>query len=196
MSFRVRRLAVMSSPSLPSPRVAPCTKTPSSYRSEADKPSILGSATKASSSSVLQPEEAAHARHEIDHVLIAEGIVQRQHRHAMDHLGEFLAGLGADAVAGTVGAHEIREARLDGGIAPAQRVVFGVADGRRIVQIIAPVMGGDLAGQRCELPCRFGARKLLRPAFWRRPSCALALLLRRQTAPRSAGGARRRALLP
>ena len=41
----VRRLAVTSSPTSPSPRVAPRTKTPFSYTSEIARPSIFGSVT-------------------------------------------------------------------------------------------------------------------------------------------------------
>jgi hypothetical protein len=41
----------MSSPSTPSPRVAPCTKRPSSYLSDTDSPSILGSAVNTVSAS-------------------------------------------------------------------------------------------------------------------------------------------------
>src|SRR5207253_216467 len=41
----VRRLGVMSSPTRPSPRVAPRTKRPASYRSAMPRPSILGSHT-------------------------------------------------------------------------------------------------------------------------------------------------------
>ncbi len=43
----VRRLAVMSSPPRPSPRVAPSVKRPPSYVSSMPMPSIFGSTTKA-----------------------------------------------------------------------------------------------------------------------------------------------------
>ena len=52
MSSIVRTLAVTSSPTLPSPRVAASTNTPSAYRREQDNPSIFGSAVSATSASV------------------------------------------------------------------------------------------------------------------------------------------------
>lgn len=41
----VRRFSVTSSPTRPSPRVAPRTKTPSSYSSATERPSTFGSTT-------------------------------------------------------------------------------------------------------------------------------------------------------
>ncbi len=48
----VRRLAVTSSPTKPSPRVEPRTNTPSRYSRETDSPSILGSTTYTGSGTV------------------------------------------------------------------------------------------------------------------------------------------------
>ncbi len=40
--------------------------------------------------SFASPEKPPHAINEIAHILIIESVAQRQHRHRMRHLGEFL----------------------------------------------------------------------------------------------------------
>ena len=45
ISFIVLKLSVISSPTVPSPRVAPTTNEPFSYLNDADTPSIFGSET-------------------------------------------------------------------------------------------------------------------------------------------------------
>ena len=46
-----------------------------------------------------EAQEAAHAGDEVDHVLVAEGVAEREHRHGVAHLAEGLDGRGADALA-------------------------------------------------------------------------------------------------
>ena len=63
----VRRFSVTSSPVTPSPRVAPRTKTPFSYSSDMDSPSILGSAqysTPPGSSARIRSSKAASSSKE------------------------------------------------------------------------------------------------------------------------------------
>ena len=93
---------------------------------------------------VCEFQEATDALDEIDHVLLAERIVQRQHRHRMPHLGETARRRGADGERQAALGDEIREFLLDGVVAPAQRIVFGVGDSWRIVLIVALVVLGDL----------------------------------------------------
>ena len=88
---------------------------------------------KAIGSSVVQLEEAADAADEIGDVLLAEGVVERQHRHGVAHLGEAARRRGADlAATGDVQRAQVGEPRLDRVVALAQRVVLGVGDRRRV----------------------------------------------------------------
>ena len=52
IELTVRRLAVTSSPTFPSPLVEPLTKTPFSYSSATERPSILGSTTYSASGNI------------------------------------------------------------------------------------------------------------------------------------------------
>ena len=90
-----------------------------------------------------QPQEAADAADEIDHVLLGERVVEREHRHRVADLGETRRRRRADALRQAVQRPQMREARLDRGVALAQRVVVGIRNGRRVVLIIAPVVLGD-----------------------------------------------------
>ncbi len=110
---------------------------------------------------LLQTQEASDAADEFRHILVAEGIVERQHRPGMHHLGEFFADLGADALGRTVGPHQQGKALLDRLIAAAQRIIGGVADGRRVFAIIAAVMLGDLPRQPVQLLFRLGGGEFL-----------------------------------
>ena len=57
------------------------------------------------------PQEAPHPLEELDHVLLGEGVVERQHRHAVDDLGELRRGRRPDRDGD--GALQLGEARLD-----------------------------------------------------------------------------------
>ena len=80
-------------------------------------------------------------------VLVAEGVLQRQHRHRVPHLGEAARRRGADFARQAVQRAQVREARLDRLVAPPQRVVFGVGDGRRVLAVVALVVLLDLGLQ-------------------------------------------------
>ncbi len=88
-----------------------------------------------------QPEKAADALDEIDHVLVRESIAEREHRHRVPDLCELFRRLGPD-----FSRRRIRPR--------AQRVVFRVADARRVLLIVTLVMRGDLRGEPLELGFR------------------------------------------
>ena len=119
-----------------------------------DSPSILGSAVTSTGASAREAQEAAHAGDEIGDVLVGEGVAEREHRHGMAHLAEGLDGRGADALGRAVGAHEVGKARLDRGVALAQRIVVGIGDLRRVLAVVELVVMGDLARQPLELGLR------------------------------------------
>ena len=106
---------------------------------------------------VLQAEEPAHAHAELVELRPAERIVQAQHRHGVADLGEAARRFRPDPAARAVRADQARKARLDRGIALAQRVVGGVRDLGRVFRVVQPVVVRDLAGQ----PLEFGGRLLL-----------------------------------
>ena len=66
-----------------------------------------------------EAQEATDAGDEIDHVLLAEGVAERKHRHAVADLAEGRDRSGADPQGRAVVAHERRKARLDGCVALA-----------------------------------------------------------------------------
>jgi hypothetical protein len=109
MSAMVRALAVTFSPTAPSPRVAASPVCRPRSAATGDRPSIFGSAVKGSGRSFGKPEVAADAGHEIAHVLIVEGVGERHHPLGMGEFGKPFRRGGADALAGAVGALEVRE---------------------------------------------------------------------------------------
>ena len=62
---------------------------------------------------------------------------------------------------GLSGADQFGKARLDRLVAPAQGVVLGVRDLRRVALVVEAVVAGDLGGERRQLPGRLLARELL-----------------------------------
>ena len=121
-----------------------------------DNPSIFGSAVKANPSTVSRPRNLADALEEVAHALVVEHIAEREHRHGVHDLAEGLDRGGANAGRRAVLADEMREARLDGGVAFAQRVIVGVGDLRLILPVIERVVMGDLAGETLKLGGSFG----------------------------------------
>ncbi len=101
-------------------------------------------------------EEIADGAEEGAHLVLVEGVVERQHRRRMPHLGEAGGGRGADAARRAVGADEVGKALLDRVIAPAQRVILGVRDLGRVLLVIEPVVVRDRGGQPLQLPLRLG----------------------------------------
>ena len=107
-------------------------------------------------------EKTAHARREIAHVLVGEGIVEREHGPRMAHLLETLGGFRAHALRGAVVADQFREAFFDFVVAQAQRIIFGVGDRRRVILVIAFVVRRDLLGQARQLAFGFRFAQLIR----------------------------------
>ena len=89
-------------------------------------------------------EKAADAGDEIDDILLGKRIVERQHRHRVAHLLEAAGGRRADFQRQRLQRPQVGEARLDGRVALAQRVVLGVGYARPVLLVIAPVVLGDL----------------------------------------------------
>ena len=86
---------------------------------------------------LLQP--AADTGHEFGELGVGEGVVERQHRPAVDDLGEAGGGGGADPHRRSVVADEIGEAGFDRTVAPLQRIVAGVVDDRRVLLVVGAV---------------------------------------------------------
>ena len=110
---------------------------------------------------VRQTQETADAADKIDDVLFRERIVERQHRHRVPHLGEARRRRRADTLRQAFERAQLREARLDRGVALPQPVVFGVRDRRRVVLVVAPVVLGDLGRE----PRVLGLRLLFGEVF-------------------------------
>src|SRR5262249_12307962 len=115
-----------------------------------------------------EPKEAAHARYKIDDVVLAEGVAKRQHRHGMAHLAEGLHRRRANALGGTVGAHELGKTRLNGRIALPQGIVVSVRDLRRFMGVIESVVMADLARKPLELGLGFRGGELVDSPVGRR----------------------------
>ena len=95
----------------------------------------------------IELEKAADALDEACHVLFGERIVEREHRHRVPHLGETPGRRRTDLQREAFQRAQIGKALLDRAIALAQRVVFGVRDGRLVVLVIALVVRGEFAMQ-------------------------------------------------
>ena len=80
----------------------------------------------------------------------------------MAHLLETLGGFRAHALRGAVVADQFGKAFFDFVVAQAQRVIFGVGDGRRVVLVIALVVRRDLLGEARQLALRFLLAQLVR----------------------------------
>ncbi len=104
-----------------------------------------------------EAEEPPHPVGEIDHLLVVEHVAEREHRHRVADLGELARRRRADPAAGRIGPDQVGEQRLDGVVALPQRVVFGIRDGRRILLVVALVMGRDLGGEPLELGLGLGS---------------------------------------
>src|SRR6185369_4458447 len=78
-----------------------------------------------------------------------------QHRARMTHLLETLGRLGADALRRAVVPDQLGKAFLDFIVAAAKRIVFGIADARRVFLIIATIVLRDVMRQTGQLPLGF-----------------------------------------
>ena len=66
-------------------------------------------------------------------------------------LANFCAGCAPTRREGESASHQLGKARLDLLVAPAQRVVFGIRDGRRVLLVVALVVRADLGREPLEL---------------------------------------------
>ena len=98
-----------------------------------------------------QAEEAADAGDEIDHVLVGEGVVERQHRPGMGDLPKAPEGAAPTLREGESSRTSSGKRASIAALRPLQRVVFGIGDGRRVLGMVAPVVLGDLVGKPREL---------------------------------------------
>ena len=101
------------------------------------------------------------ARHEVGEIRGVERVVERQHRHAVAQFGEAGLRRAADPVRWRIGADQCGKPRLDRGVAPAQRVILGVGDLRRVALVIGAVVMRDLGGQTLQFRAGFGFRQVL-----------------------------------
>ena len=83
-----------------------------------------------------QPQEAPDAGDELGHVLFVERVVEREHRHGVATLANRPTAPRRPAATAIL-ADQLGKARLDRVVAPAQRIVLGVRNRRRIVLIVA-----------------------------------------------------------
>ncbi len=88
-----------------------------------------------------QREEAPHPRDPFCDLLGTEGVVEAHHANLVCDLRQRRGGdRMPDLAARRIGAHQLREGRLELGIAPHQRIVFLIGDLGRILGMIEPVV--------------------------------------------------------
>ena len=109
-----------------------------------------------------EAEEAAGAQAPFVEVGGIEGVVEREHRHAVARFGEAARGRSADAAAGAVVADEVGEGGFEFGVAPTQGVVFGVGELGRVMLVIEGVGAGYLRGEAGEFGRRLRHGRLRR----------------------------------
>ena len=109
-----------------------------------------------------QIEETPDPPLELGEVVVVKSVAERQHGAAVADLGEARCGWRADALARAVGALQVGKARLDGLVAPPQRVVLGIAQRRLGFDVVEPVVMLDLPRQPLELALRGVRREFLR----------------------------------
>ena len=117
----------------------------------ATSPSIFGSAVIASSVSAASRRNRRMRATKSTTSSSANALSSDSIGTACAHLAEFLRDGRADPLRRRILAHQIGKALLDREIAPAQRIIVGIRNGRRILGVIAQVMAGDFFGQACEL---------------------------------------------
>ena len=105
-------------------------------------------------------EKTPHAPVEFRHVWIGEGVAEAEHRDGVADLCERLRRGRANPVGGAVAAFEVGEARLDGGIAALEGVVFRVGDLGRVSLVIGEVRRVDLAREKGEFRLGLGGREV------------------------------------
>ena len=105
---------------------------------------------------VAKPEETSDPGAKLLDLLVGEDVAERQHRHGVADLGEFLGRRRAHLAGQRVGVGQLREGRLERLVASPQVVVFGVGDAGRVLLIVALVVPGDLGAEARVLGARQG----------------------------------------
>jgi hypothetical protein len=108
-----------------------------------------------------QREEAPDAVVELGDGRGVEGVLEAEHGAGVADLGEGLRRCRAHLVAGAVGAAQLGEAGLQGGVAALEGVVLGVADRGGVGLVIGEVRHLDLAGEMGEFGRRLLGREIL-----------------------------------
>ena len=91
-----------------------------------------------------EAEKASDAGDELLDLLVREDVAERQHRHLVADLGEFLRRRRADPAGQRFRADEFRKGPLQRLVALAERIIFRIRNLGRILAIIEPVVLGDL----------------------------------------------------
>ena len=141
MERTVRRLAVTSSPVVPSPRVAPCDEN------AVPVGQAHGQAVELGLDRVLElfdAEVLPHPLVEGAHLLLVESVADGQHRRAMAHLAELGERRGADALGRRIRRAQLGMAGFELLQLAKQRVVLGVGDFRCVFDVVQPVVALDL----------------------------------------------------
>ena len=88
-----------------------------------------------------------HSPHELLQLLVRVRVVEREHPHAVLHLGRPRARLARHALRRRSRRHELRVRRFEGADLAHQRVVLGVGDARIVEHVVAVVVRLDLADE-------------------------------------------------
>ena len=106
-----------------------------------------------------QGEEAADAGEKLGNVLVGKAIVEAHHAHGMRHFSEHRSRGGADLRIGRIGADQMRELGFERVVFADQRIIIRVADLRRILIMIEPVMLRHVLGKAHQAIGGFGFGK-------------------------------------
>ena len=149
-----------SSPTRPSPRVAP-TAERAVLVDELDARAVelrLHDVVERSPRSSRRRTRSSNARSSV----LAHRVVEREHRHAVDELGEALGGRRADALRRRIGARELRVRCLERLELAEQRVVLRVGDLGRVLLVVEAQVAVQLGGAVQAIRTLRVARPLLR----------------------------------
>ena len=95
-----------------------------------------------------QVQITAHPRDELRHLLIGERVVEARHANRMLHFGQRRGGYPMPHLPRRrIRPHQMRERRLQLGIAPDQRIVLGIGNLGSVLGMIQTVVPRDLARQ-------------------------------------------------
>ncbi len=107
----------------------------------------------------LDVEPLARAAVEVEHVLVGEGVLERQHRHRVHHRRELAQRGRADALGRRIGGRQFRVGGLELAQFERQAIVLGVRELRVVEHVITVIVVLDLLAQFAHA----GRRVLRRP---------------------------------